>query len=628
MRRYLVFLWNPSDHESTARVQRVAHRLGAEPPWALVYQHPGVLVGHASSDSAVPGVHSLAHAQGVILGSLYRRTPDAHSTAVGDLDEASTRGIVTSAGRDLIERYWGAYVALIRDARSGQCSLLREPTASLACFHFMWDGIHVIFSEFADLVRYIAPPLTVDRSYLATRLALGFQPSRRCALTEVEDIPGGEWTTFAGRRPVRTTLWHPDRFCIERPLEDESQAAAALRATVLDTVQALTAAHDRILLQLSGGLDSSIVAACIARQTHRPQVQGLNFFMPASDAAPYPLPLPVGLAPEDRAKLLRLASSGDEREFARIVARRCGFPLTEYEKRLLDLRDPRIGNAPLAPVPSAYVFSYEDDAAECESAAQTGATACFSGHGGDTVFYATQRPVGAVDYAFLHPLRAGLGPHILWAATLSGESIVSVLRKVFRHGLLHAPLPQPIDPMRQPHLLRDDVFHGVSTSDPPHPWLDPAVSLCSGKRIHSLGVALSIPFYYNTYRREILAPAVHPLAAQPVVELALRIPTYVLLANGISRGLARRAFHDLLPAEITRRTVKGTSAQYWQHVVRHNVPVLRQWLLDGELVRHGLLDRSRLEHYLTPDQPFLTVPPTRIMDYLACETWLHQVRPR
>ena len=627
MHRYLAFFWNPADHESATRVERVAHRLCAERPWELAYRHPGVLLGSRTSGTRSPSVHYLARAQGVVLGSLFRRSADAPSSAIGDLDEASSRRIVTSAGRDLIESYWGSYVALVQDTGSEHCGLLREPTASLACFHCMWEGIHVAFSDFADLVRYVAPPLTVDESYLATRLAIGFQPSRRCAFTEIEDIPGGEWTTFA-QRPARTTLWHPDRFCTEAPLEDASRAAAALRAVVFDSVRALTAPHDHILLQLSGGLDSSIVAACIARQAHRPEIHCLNFFIPSSDPTPQPIPLPIGLAPEDRAKILRLASSGDEREFARIVAQTCGFPLTEYEKRPLDLEDPRVWRAPLAPVPSAYVFSYEDDAAECTSAAHTGATACFSGHGGDTVFYATQRALGALDYAFLHPLRAGLIAQILQAAHLSGESLLGVSRKTFRHGLLRAPLPPPFDPMRQPHLLRDDAFHGVSASGHSHPWLDPAVALCPGKRIHSLGVTLSIPFYYNTYRRETLAPAVHPLAAQPVVELALRIPTYVLLANGISRGLARRAFHDLLPAEITRRTVKGTSAQYWQHVVQHNVPFLRRCLLEGELVRQNLLDRAKLERYLTPEQPFLTVPATRIMDYLACETWLRQVRPQ
>ncbi len=628
MHRYLAFLWNSSDQERTARLENVALRLSGEPPWTLVYRHPGVLVAHQPPQSKIPCLHTLARAQGVILGSLLRRSADTSSTAVGDLDEPNTRRIITSGGHALVADYWGNYVALVRDAGSGRCSLLREPTASLACFHMNWDGVHVLFSDFADLVRYVAPALTVDWSYLATRLALGYQPSRHCAVTEIEDIPGGEWTTFADRGAKRTTLWHPDRFCVADPIEDESQAAAALRTVVMDSIDALTAAHDRILLLLSGGLDSSIVATCMARQARRPQVHCLNFFMPSSDVTPQALALPIGLAPEDRAKLLRLTSSGDEREFARVVARACSFPLTEYEKRLLDLRDPRTAQAPLAPVPSAYVFSYEDDAAECASATETGATACFSGHGGDTVFYATQRPVGALDYAFRHPFRTGLTQQILNATHLSGESLLGVSRKVFRHGIRHAPLPQPIDPMRQPHLLRDDTFHDISTSSYPHPWLEPATALCPGKRIHSLGVALSIPFYYNIYHRETVAPAIHPLAVQPVVELALRIPTYVLLANGISRGLARRAFRDLLPAEITRRTVKGTSAQYWQHVVRHNLPLLRHRLLDGHLVRHGLLDRTKLERYLTPDQPFLSVPPTRIMDYLACETWLQQLQPR
>ena len=148
--------------------------------------------------------------------------------------------------------------------------------------------------------------------------------------------------------------------------------------------------------------------------------------------------------------------------------------------------------------------------------------------------------------------------------------------------------------------------------------------LCPGKQLHVLGIALSIPLYDHAYYREKLAAAVHPLATQPVIELALRIPTYVLLAEGVSRGLARRVFARELPPEITQRTAKGTSAEYWYHVVRHNAAFLLDRLMDGRLAQQGLLDREKLRHCLDPESTLLSVPPTRLMDYLASELWLDQ----
>ena len=55
-----------------------------------------------------------------------------------------------------------------------------------------------------------------------------------------------------------------------------------------------------------------------------------------------------------------------------------------------------------------------------------------------------------------------------------------------------------------------------------------------------------------------------------------------------------------------------------------NVVFFRHSLLDGLLVREGLLDPCKLNTYLVEDQSFLTVQALQIMDYLGCEAWLRQ----
>jgi hypothetical protein len=51
---------------------------------------------------------------------------------------------------------------------------------------------------------------------------------------------------------------------------------------------------------------------------------------------------------------------------------------------------------------------------------------------------------------------------------------------------------------------------------------------------------------------------------------------------------------------------------------------VRSNLIDGLLVREGLLDKNKLAGYLTEDQPFLTVQPFQIIAYLSAEGWLRQ----
>jgi asparagine synthase (glutamine-hydrolysing) len=98
----------------------------------------------------------------------------------------------------------------------------------------------------------------------------------------------------------------------------------------------------------------------------------------------------------------------------------------------------------------------------------------------------------------------------------------------------------------------------------------------------------------------------------------------VLLTNGISRGLARLAFADRLPPSIAKRTTKGSTLKFWHHVLREHTAFLRESLLDGLLVKEGLLDKGKLDAYLVEDQPFLTVHPGQIVVYLGVEAWLRQ----
>jgi asparagine synthase (glutamine-hydrolysing) len=486
--------------------------------------------------------------------------------------------------------------------------------------------MHVFFADMEDFAYYIRTRLSVNWRHIAARLLAGFSLSRECALNELEDLPGGEQITLSPSAETRTALWCPSQFCVENGLESEDRAIRELRSVVMSAVHTLTNEHLNILLLLSGGLDSSIVTSCISRQTRSPAVTCLNFYI-TGDRSAYSSELILpGVSRENLAKARRTAGSADERKFARMVATKCGFQLLEKERSLFILDVDKIHNAPLAPRPSGYVSLGDEDDLECEVASESKATACFAGQAGDTVFYATLRAIGALDYAYVHPFGSGLLHHALRTAALSGESLAHVLAKVVKYGFLRAPLPSPFETMKRPHLLRDELALGVPGDYFHHPWLDGSTRLCPGKHNHVLGVTASVPLYYNIYRRERVAPSVHPLASQPVVETCLQIPTYVLLADGVSRGLARRAFREFLPPEVARRTVKGGGWSFYENVVRLNIPVIREQLLDGTLVREGLLDRSKLAAYLNRDQLFLTVRPEQIMDYLACEAWVHQMQ--
>jgi asparagine synthase (glutamine-hydrolysing) len=143
-----------------------------------------------------------------------------------------------------------------------------------------------------------------------------------------------------------------------------------------------------------------------------------------------------------------------------------------------------------------------------------------------------------------------------------------------------------------------------------------------GKRNHIQGVVCA--YYDYVFRAGNGADHVDPLNSQPVWELMLQIPTYTALTGGVSRGLARQAFADVLPAEIRKRQSKGTGTPFYQHVLRRNRSYLRERLVDGLLVSQGFLDRRKLMDCLAMDEPAMVLPATTLLGYLAAEIWLQR----
>tara|TARA_R110000796_G_scaffold14588_3_gene47716 strand:- start:92 stop:454 length:363 start_codon:yes stop_codon:yes gene_type:complete len=79
------------------------------------------------------------------------------------------------------------------------------------------------------------------------------------------------------------------------------------------------------------------------------------------------------------------------------------------------------------------------------------------------------------------------------------------------------------------------------------------------------------------------------------MELCLRLPVSLLLANGESRGLARQAFSGRIPDSIRRRMTKGSASSYFMEFLEANSETLAKTLRSGVLAELGLMDRDELE---------------------------------
>jgi len=579
--------------------QKLAAASGAM-PWSRALDSTGVLVLDAGSNAGASVSCPLRHSAGVVLGSVFGRdVENPLSAARVAFDDGESARIVATGGQHLFERYWGRYVAVVRNSASDEVWVLRDPSGGLPCWCTTHDGVTVLCSDLDDCRELEELSFTVNWDYIVGWVAHSGQQIRETALHEVTELQPGECLRFCAETVQRSMRWNPLDIARNARFESAGEAVEALRTTTIGCVQTWACRYPGILHNLSGGLDSSIVLSCLVTTPSRPKVTCLNYFASGPNE--------------------------DERRYARMMAQHAGVELVECELGAQEVRLEELLKLRRAPRPWFYMYELEHGPFENQLAARHQASGLFSGSGGDCVFYRARPDLAVTDYVFDHGLRRGLLDTAIDAARMSRKSIWSLLFQAIRHRIrkpewdpfaVNSPLPRTIVSPEVAALAKGNGLR--------HPWLTPEVARDVAPGILWHITSLSVPpDYYSSFRRWDHAERIMPLLSQPLVELCLRIPTYLLIRSGRDRALARRAFANDLPTQIVRRTAKGRADQHFRDVLDANLGFLRELLLDGLLVQRGLLSRESLELYLTRGRAPSGFQHNEILHEHACtEAWL------
>ncbi len=572
----------------------------AATPWSPALDSNGVLVLDAGPNSGAGVGSPLRHAAGVVLGSVFTReieNPVAAARVVFDDGESSR--IVATAGQRLFERCWGRYVAIVRNSVTDEVWVLRDPSGGFPCWYTSHDGVTVLCSDIDDCRELRELSFTVNWDYITGLVAHAGQQIRDTALKEVTELQPGERLRFSAGTVQRSMQWNPIDIARHAPFESAEEAVRALRATTAGCIQTWASRYPGILHNLSGGLDSSIVLSCLVTAPSRPKITCLNYF---------------ARGPNE-----------DERRYARTMAQHAGVELVERDLDSGAVRLDELLKLRRSPRPWFYMYELEHGTFENQLAAQHEATGLFSGSGGDSVFYQAQADLAVTDYVLDHGLRRGLLDTAIDAARVSRKSVWSLLFQAIRHRI-REPEWDPIARTRSSPrtIVRPEVLALAKSTAASHPWLTPqaARGVAPGILWHITSLSMP-PAYYSCFHRWDQLERTMPLLSQPLVELCLRIPTYLLIRGGRDRALARRAFASDLPEQIVRRTAKGRADQHFRNVLDANLDFVRELLLDGLLVRHGLLGRENLELYLTRGRSPADSQYGEILQEHACtEAWL------
>lgn len=515
---------------------------------------------------------------------------DGQRTLVGKIFECAGRPDDGNKLDGRSGRVWGNFVSFNRRS-DGAVEIGRDPSGGQLVYLAQRDGMLVAGDAFPRWLREALDlDIRCDPDQLAAALADPLRLTYASPLRGVDVVPAGckrEWN--GSSVGLIRSVWQPHLLCGTGAGLDLVTARGLLRDGVIESCRALATRHDRLTIEVSGGLDSAIVLGAIASSPSPPEITCVHFH--------------VG------------HSGGDERGHARAVAERWGVRLVEVNATASEFRfeDALQAEQPLEPV----IFGLDPlvEGASLGVARAMDADAILTGQGGDAVFLNALSPWIAVDAARARRRMTFASRVPLETALRAGTSVWQVYRLMLA-DMVRARRDVPAT-MPGGHLTPRAMRARLRTE---HPWLGHLASLPPGRRDQLRAIA-NCQHFQSPTARGAFAPLLHPLLSQPVVETCLSISTWLLAHGTINRALAREAFGDWLPDGLRRRHGKGDASNYYRRTAAENAAFLKHYLGEGTLVGHGLLDGDAIRAALHPDSLIWSEDARLIATYVTFEAW-------
>lgn len=519
----------------------------------------------------------------------YRHLPGVGGGLIGDVfDTGAARegqgeplgllgfgGVPEDVAWRLVSRGFGRYVAILNDDRR-PARVLRDPMGVMDAIGWRRGPLRFIGSRLPDLAEIWPEDLAIDWAGLADILRQKNLASTIVPLVGVTHFPAG---VIAGPDGAGPRLWSPSMFAA-RPAPDAEPAR--LRHIVDGVVRAWSRQYAGYFCEISGGLDSSIVATSLGATGGAP-TYGLNHTFPFAES--------------------------DESDFARMVADKIGARLEVVERDMLRIEPEKLMLAAGGMAPNYLGGDPDHDADLAQRLAQPGIEAMFTGRGGDAMFYQMANPTLARDVL----RRAAPGGRLWGLSTLARRNATTVW-SILKRGLATQDLRSGLGVQM---FLAQDVSAVPARL---HPWLEESKALAPAKQLQLLALVNGLSAFGETQHIRA-GDVIDPLMSQPVVEFCLSLAAGRLAVGENDRPFAREAFRDRLPQAVWARRGKASLSSYFSQSLAQSLPAVRSFLLEGRLAEAGLLDRAALDEALSPEQLIWTSVLSETFVLLAVEAW-------
>jgi asparagine synthase (glutamine-hydrolysing) len=508
----------------------------------------------------------------------------------------------------------GMFAFAIWDAPARTLVLARDRLGIKPLYYAVLPDQIVFASELKALLEHPALERTLDLTALSRYLAHEYVPAPHSILRAVRKLPAGHWLTYTDGRVKLEPYWDV-HFQRDSGL-DEAEAVEALRAALDRSVKQHLVSDVPLGVFLSGGIDSSAVAAFAARHfPGRLKTFSIGFEDPSFD---------------ETAHARRVARALDTDHQEEILDPRAALDLVA---RLPELLDEPLGDASFLPT---YLLS---------RFTRRSATVALSGDGGDELFagyptYQAHRLARAFELVPRWVRRRLVRPAVERLPVSLDNLSFDFRLKRFVEGMDFAPVDRhaawlgSFTPDEQRGLFTADALERMEA--PPsyaafHEMLSHAPSASELERMLYLdlkgylgeGVLAKVDRASMACSLEVRVP----LLDHRVVELAASLPMRLKLRRLTTKYVLKRALSGVLPHDVLVRPKKGFGVPLGRWFRGALAPLLRDACAPDVIRRAGLFRPDAVARLIAEHADGRRDHRKKLYTLLAFQLWASRYHP-
>ncbi len=183
----------------------------------------------------------------------------------------------------LVERINGMYAFAIVDTATGHVYLVRD-RVGIKPLYYWTDGRALAFASELQAIRKLVPALSISAVARESYFVFGYIPGTQTIYERCSKLLPGHYLSFRAGDLQTTRYWS----C---PLPEAAPTEPVTTETIHDMLK--TAVRDRLVSErplgvfLSGGIDSSLVAAIAAQELENVQTYAVGFDFAEYDERPH-----------------------------------------------------------------------------------------------------------------------------------------------------------------------------------------------------------------------------------------------------------------------------------------------------------------------------------------------------